>query len=68
MHYGRGNKLDDEINPTGRNDRYFSKENFEMLFYLSAIFAFLSLFFANDNFIFFAIATGICWLLSKLFR
>jgi len=39
-------KLQDEINPTGRREAdYFSRENFEMMFWVALIFGFLSLFF-----------------------
>ena len=41
---GQGNKLQDEINPTGRDCAYFSRENFEMLFWVGVIYLVLSFF------------------------
>jgi len=68
MHYGQGNKLQDEVNPTGRDIAYFSKENFECLFWVISIIGFFSLFFAPENFIYFLIGSIIFFILSKLFR
>lgn len=36
MHFGRGNKLQDEINPTGH--KYSFKEDLEMLFWVAIIY------------------------------
>ncbi len=61
-----GNKLQDELNPTGSNERYFSKQNFEMLFWISLITFFFSLFFANDVSMYYLIGAVICFIFSKL--
>jgi len=44
MHFGKGNKLQDEINPTGGEDKYFSWENFEMMFWAFIILLIILLF------------------------
>jgi len=66
MNYGRGNKLLDETNPTGREDRYFSKQNFEALFWISLIFGFFSLFLNNEISIYYFIGAFIFFILSKI--
>lgn len=44
MNYGQGNKLQDEINPTGRNNTYYSREDLEMLFWVGVIYLIIGLF------------------------
>jgi len=44
MNYGMGNKLRDEIDPTGNNEKYFSKENLKMLFWVGIIYLIFYLF------------------------
>lgn len=44
MHYGQSNKIQDEINPTGANFEYFSKEDLEMLFLAGIIYLIAGLF------------------------
>lgn len=73
MNFGMGNKLQDEINPTGQDDRYFSRQNFEMLFWTSTILIIISIF-SDVNYLvesnpFLLIGFPLFFLiLSKLFR
>ena len=39
-----GNKLQDEINPTGENIGYFSKRDLEMLFWVGILYLIIGLF------------------------
>ena len=53
------------------NDRYFSRANFEMLFWVSLILTFISLFsrsIEDSTIIFYIMATVIFWIGMKLFR
>lgn len=53
----------DELN---KSEDYFSKNNFDMLFWVSLIFLFFSLFFGNDVSIYYLIGTIIFFIFSKI--
>ena len=55
-----------ELDEFNKNERYFSRGNFEMLFWVSLIIFFFSLFFANDVSIYYLIGVIVFFILSRL--